>query len=55
MAFDGCDVLFLVGTDFPYREFLPAGKTVVQLDLRGEHIGRRMRSTMHWSGMRDPP
>ena len=33
--------LFLVGTDFPYREFLPAGKTVVQLDVRGEHIGRR--------------
>ncbi|MGW6278897.1 thiamine pyrophosphate-dependent enzyme [Kribbella sp. NPDC055071] len=42
VAFDGCDVLFLVGTDFPYREFLPAGKTVVQLDLRGAHIGRRI-------------
>lgn len=41
VAFDGCDVLFLVGTDFPYREFLPAGKTVIQLDLRGAHIGRR--------------
>ena len=22
-AFDGCDVLVLVGTDFPYRNFLP--------------------------------
>ena len=42
VAFDGCDVLFLVGTDFPYREFLPSGKTVVQLDLRGEHLGRRI-------------
>jgi pyruvate dehydrogenase (quinone) len=42
VAFDGCDVLFLVGTDFPYREFLPSGKIVVQLDLRGEHIGRRL-------------
>jgi pyruvate dehydrogenase (quinone) len=42
VAFDGCDALFLVGTDFPYREFLPTGKTVVQLDLRGEHIGRRV-------------
>ena len=41
VAFDGCDALFLVGTDFPYREFLPAGKTVVQLDVRGGHIGRR--------------
>ncbi len=40
-AFEGCDVLFLVGTDFPYRDFLPSGKTVVQLDVRGSHIGRR--------------
>ena len=41
-AFDECDVLFLVGTDFPYRDFLPAGKQVVQLDVRGSHIGRRV-------------
>ena len=40
-AFSDCDVLFLVGTDFPYREFLPTGKTVIQLDVRGSHIGRR--------------
>ena len=40
-AFDGCDVLFLIGTDFPYRDFLPKGKKVIQLDLRGAHIGRR--------------
>ncbi len=40
-AFDRCDVLFLVGTDFPYRDFLPEGKTVVQLDREGRHIGRR--------------
>ena len=40
-AFDDCDVLVMLGTDFPYRDFLPSGKTVVQLDLRGEHIGRR--------------
>jgi pyruvate dehydrogenase (quinone) len=41
VAFDGCDLLFLVGTDFPYKDFLPSGKTVVQLDVRGTHIGRR--------------
>src|SRR4051794_10795150 len=40
-AFEGCDVLFLVGTDFPYRDFLPTGKKVIQLDVRGAHIGRR--------------
>ena len=26
IAFDGCDLLFLVGTDFPYKDFLPAGQ-----------------------------
>jgi pyruvate dehydrogenase (quinone) len=41
VAFEDCDLLFLVGTDFPYKNFLPTGKTVVQLDLRGAHIGRR--------------
>ena len=40
-AFTACDVLVLLGTDFPYRHFLPDGKTVVQLDSRGHHIGRR--------------
>ena len=40
-AFDGCEVLFLIGTDFPYRDFLPKGKTVIQLDVRGQHVGRR--------------
>ena len=40
-AMDDCDVLFLVGTDFPYRDWYPAGKTVVQLDARQAHIGRR--------------
>jgi len=41
LAFESCDVLVLVGTDFPYTGFLPTGKTVVQLDLRGAHVGRR--------------
>ncbi|MBA3232745.1 MAG: pyruvate oxidase [Propionibacteriales bacterium] len=40
-AFDDCDVLVMVGTDFPYRDFYPAGGQVVQIDSRAEHIGRR--------------
>ena len=40
-AFDGGDVLLMVGTDFPYREWYPTGKTVIQIDARPEHIGRR--------------
>ena len=41
VAFDGCDLLLMVGTDFPYKEFFPKGKAVVQLDANGTHIGRR--------------
>ncbi|MEP7020638.1 MAG: thiamine pyrophosphate-dependent enzyme [Pseudonocardiales bacterium] len=40
-AFDGGDVLLMVGTDFPYRDWFPEGKTVIQIDARAEHIGRR--------------
>lgn len=40
-AFEDCDVLLMLGTDFPYRNFYPSGKTVVQLDARAAHIGRR--------------
>ena len=42
VAFDGCDLLLMVGTDFPYKEFFPKGKAVVQLDANGTHIGRRI-------------
>ena len=41
-AFSGCDLLLMVGTDFPYKAFLPEGKTVVQIDVRGAHVGRRV-------------
>lgn len=40
-ALSACDVLFMIGTDFPYREFLPDSAVVIQLDSRVEHIGRR--------------
>jgi pyruvate dehydrogenase (quinone) len=40
-AFDGCDLLLMLGTDFPYRDWYPTGKQVVQVDHRPAHIGRR--------------
>jgi pyruvate dehydrogenase (quinone) len=40
-AFDGCDLLLMLGTDFPYRDWYPTGKLVVQVDHRPAHIGRR--------------
>jgi pyruvate dehydrogenase (quinone) len=42
-AMEECDALLMLGTDFPYREFYPRHATVLQVDLRGEHIGRRVR------------
>jgi pyruvate dehydrogenase (quinone) len=38
-----CDVLLMLGTDFPYRKFYPrgAGVRIAQVDLRAEQIGRR--------------
>jgi pyruvate dehydrogenase (quinone) len=40
-AFDHCDALLMLGTDFPYTDWYPHGKTVVQIDERSGHIGRR--------------
>ncbi|HJO24963.1 MAG: thiamine pyrophosphate-binding protein [Myxococcota bacterium] len=36
-----CDVLVMLGTDFPYDEFLPDGKQIIQVDAKVDHIGRR--------------
>src|SRR5712675_836356 len=38
-----CDILLMLGTDFPYRQFYPggAGVRIAQVDVRPEQIGRR--------------
>ena len=38
-----CDALLMLGTDFPYQQFYPKDAKVVQVDVRGEQIGRRTR------------
>lgn len=38
-----CDTLLMLGTDLPYQQFYPDKATVVQIDIRGEQIGRRTR------------
>jgi pyruvate dehydrogenase (quinone) len=40
-AMGECDTLLMLGTDFPYRDFYPDDATVIQVDVRGEQIGRR--------------
>jgi len=36
-----CDLLIMLGTNFPYREFFPVHGRIVQIDIRGGHLGRR--------------
>ncbi|MDG3004996.1 ubiquinone-dependent pyruvate dehydrogenase [Paludisphaera mucosa] len=42
-AMMSCDALLMLGTDFPYPQFFPTGAKVIQVDIRGEQIGRRTR------------
>src|SRR4029077_10794241 len=42
-AMMNCDLLLMIGTDFPYQQFFPPEATVVQIDLRGEQLGRRTK------------
>ncbi|MDA4112636.1 MAG: ubiquinone-dependent pyruvate dehydrogenase [Thaumarchaeota archaeon] len=37
------DVLLMLGTDFPYQQFYPDNAKIIQVDIRGEQIGRRTR------------
>jgi pyruvate dehydrogenase (quinone) len=42
-AMHACDVLLMLGTDFPYKQFLPTGCKVAQVDIRPENLGRRAK------------
>jgi len=42
-AMMSCETLLMIGTDFPYQQFFPKNATIVQIDLRGEQIGRRSK------------
>jgi pyruvate dehydrogenase (quinone) len=41
-AMNDCDLVLMLGTDFPYRQFYPEGPAeIVQVDIRPEQLGRR--------------
>jgi pyruvate dehydrogenase (quinone) len=42
-AMMNCDLLLMIGTDFPYQQFFPKDATIVQVDVRGEQLGRRTK------------
>jgi pyruvate dehydrogenase (quinone) len=38
---DHCDVFIMLGTDFPYIDFIPKQPRIVQIDSDPSHLGRR--------------
>ena len=42
-AMHACDVLLMLGTDFPYKQFLPTDAKIAQIDIRPENLGRRCK------------
>lgn len=41
VAMDHCDLLIMLGTDFPYRQWFSLDCDVIQVDRRGHVLGRR--------------
>src|SRR6202050_460817 len=42
-AMMNCDLLLMIGTDFPYQQFYPKDTKIAQIDIRGEQLGRRTK------------
>lgn len=40
-AMDACDLLVMVGTDFPYHDFYPKKAKTIQIDIQPTRIGKR--------------
>jgi len=40
-AMMSCETLLMLGTDFPYQQFYPKDARILQIDIRGEQLGRR--------------
>ncbi len=40
-AMMNCETLLMLGTDFPYQQFYPKNARIMQIDIRGEQLGRR--------------
>jgi pyruvate dehydrogenase (quinone) len=53
-AMHNCDLLVLLGTDFPYVQFMPTKPRIVQVDLRRERLGSRSRLDLGvWGDVKD--
>jgi pyruvate dehydrogenase (quinone) len=53
-AMHECDLLLLLGTDFPYTDFLPRHVRTVQVDIQPERLGRRTQLDLAvWGDVRE--
>lgn len=41
-AMDSADLVLMLGTDFPYQQFYPQKAKFIQVDIRGDQLGRRV-------------
>ncbi len=53
-AVQNCDLLMMVGTDYPYSNFLPAKGSVIQIDERPQVLGRRAPTALGVTGSARP-
>ena len=49
-----CDLLLMIGTDYPFAEFLPKKAAVIQLDVRPRVLGRRTPTALGVVGAARP-
>jgi pyruvate dehydrogenase (quinone) len=49
-AMHQADVLLMLGTDFPYSEFLPEKCKIIQIDTKPERLGRRAKVDFGYCG-----
>jgi len=49
-----CDLLLMVGTDYPYSDFLPRSGNVIQIDERPQVLGRRAPTMLGVTGSARP-
>lgn len=49
-AMHNADVLLLLGTDFPYTQFMPEGVKIIQVEMQSERLGRRAKLDMGLHG-----
>ena len=49
-AIKNCELLLMLGTDFPYKDWYPEDAKIVQIDIRPERLGRRCKLDLGLSG-----